>query len=278
AMLFEDGRFVDHWGPGASVPDVRRLETRMWFFYRAARYIDAGHESIHFGQVDLTGSADTDHAAWDELLTRVRKYARRRARRGLVLASAHTYGVVRDGRLLLDFHAWPLRPDEVIGEPEKAILRLEQDMGNLNGIYRRSKGGLTPSGWRTDALPYLVDFDNYGGIGPHPGEADLTSIWTWGYDEIAWFARQSEAYRNAWLRYAWNWVRENDPTGWVMMPGRRTLGNAPCVLDAPLQTADGSIDRATARMFNGATRSPANPLGFGVEQTIGEIWAEDGAG
>jgi hypothetical protein len=272
AMLFEDGRFVDHWGPGASVPDVRRVETQMWFFYRATRYVDAGHESIHFGQMELTGAADSNHDAWAGLLSRVRTYARRRARRGLVLASAHTYGLVRDEKLLLDFHAWPLRPDEVVDQPHHAILRLEQDLGNLSGIYRRSKGGVTPSGWRTTSLPYVVDFDNYGGVGPNPGEADLDSIWTWGYDEIAWFARQPESYRNNWLRYAWNWVRTNDPTGWVMMPGRRTLGNAPVILDSPLHTADGSIDRATARMFKGASRSTHNPLGFSIEETIKEIW------
>jgi hypothetical protein len=275
AMLFENGRFVDHWGPGASVPDVRRRETQLWFFYRAARYIDAGHESIHFGQMELTGAEDSNHDAWAELLSRVRRYARRNARRGLVLISAHTYGLVRDGKLLLDFHSWPLRPDEVVDQPQHAVLRLEQDLGNLSGIYRRSKGGVTPSGWYTDSLTYVVEFDNYGGVGPNPGEPDLSSIWTWGYDEIAWFARQPESYRNSWLRYAWDWVRANDPTGWVMMPGRRTLGNAPITLEAPLHTADGTIEQVKAWMFKGATRSTHNPAGFSVEETIKAIWNDD---
>jgi hypothetical protein len=53
AMLYPDGLFKGHWGRDASVPDMSQLETRMWFFYLAAAYINAGFEAIHFGQVEL---------------------------------------------------------------------------------------------------------------------------------------------------------------------------------------------------------------------------------
>lgn len=48
-MLYPDGRRKDHWGKGASVPDVSRSETRLWFYFLAASYIDIGIEAIHFG-------------------------------------------------------------------------------------------------------------------------------------------------------------------------------------------------------------------------------------
>ncbi len=34
-MLNQDGQYVDHWGSGASVPDISRLETRMFFYFMA---------------------------------------------------------------------------------------------------------------------------------------------------------------------------------------------------------------------------------------------------
>ncbi|MBT7214822.1 MAG: hypothetical protein HN869_06395, partial [Verrucomicrobia bacterium] len=52
-MLYSLGRRVDHWAEGSSVPDMSRLETRMWFFYVGKRWIDMGLEAIHFGQVEI---------------------------------------------------------------------------------------------------------------------------------------------------------------------------------------------------------------------------------
>ena len=63
-MLYTDGRYVDHWQPGASVPDITRLETQMFMYWHATFYIDAGFEGLHWGQVHLMGENDTDFAAW----------------------------------------------------------------------------------------------------------------------------------------------------------------------------------------------------------------------
>lgn len=252
-MLYSDGRFVNHWGDGASVPDMSKLETRMWFYYRARRYIDSGYEAIHFGQVHLMDQNDPGHVCWQDLLGRVRAYAARHARRHLVLCDAHTHGVVEDGRLLFDFHAYPLRIAEVPGKPEEGCLV----MGRIDSIYGRSKGGITPSGWPAESLPYLVEVDNYG-LGPRPGES-CGEWWTWGYDEIVWFARQDEVYRNEWLRYAWDWVRKHDPNGWFQMPAMRCLA-------APVNGRN---------YYYANTRSVANPDGFNQEETIKQIWGNE---
>ncbi len=277
-MVYADGRYVDHWGAGASVPDITRPETQMWFFYLAGSYIDLGIESLHIGQIMLIGRNDPDLKCWWDVLSRVRRYAAQFARRRFVLFDAHVssgvgcYGLPDDPslapggfrvgeHLLLDFHALPLRIKERSDQPYQAELAV----GHLDALYGRSMGGIAPSGWHCEALPYLVEFDNWGSSG-HGGESvagkigDLQGIndryWVWGWDEIGWFAHQSESERNAWLWYAWNWVKEHDSNGFVEMPGMRGLAD--------------SVGEVHEYYAN--TRSAACPQGFNQEETIRSIW------
>ena len=196
-MLYPEGQ-RRNWGANASVPDVSRPETKLWFYFLAASYIDIGFEAIHFGQVDIMNRNDRDLAHWAQTLTLVRAYAAKHARRHMVVCDGHvpSGGMVREGRLLLDFHSFPLRIMEVPDLPNEAILKV----GFSDGIYGRSKGGLTFSGWECEHLPYLVELDNYG-ASRQPGKAKAGGNWVWGYDEITWFAHQSKQYRNDWLHY-----------------------------------------------------------------------------
>jgi hypothetical protein len=178
-MLYADGHFVNHWGNGSSVPDMSRLETRMWFYFLATSYIDAGIEAIHFGQVGLMDNNDPGHAGWLDMLGRVRAYAHQHARRHLLICDAHTPtgGYVENGRLLFDFHSFPLRIMAVTNQPYRGVLQV----GYADSIFKRSKGGITPSGWTCEHLPYLVEFDNFGSHNPgKPGQ----SPFIWGWDEI----------------------------------------------------------------------------------------------
>jgi len=264
-MLFPDGRMVNHWRRGSSVPDISQLESKMWFFFLSASYINIGIEAIHVGQLDLMGRSDPKYRHWADVLQRVRNYASRKARRHWIILDAHVpkAGPVVDGKLLLDFHSFPLRPKEVADSPGQAMLAV----GYSDGLYLRSKGGTTPSGWKCEHLPYLVEFDNFGGTRT-PGQPSQTlraSIFTWGYDEITWFAHQAESYRNQWLRYAWDWLKEHDPDGHLQMPGGRMLTNGP-------QFPDGS---GKANWYFANTKSEACPRGSGQEETIKAIWASD---
>ncbi len=255
-MLYANGHFVDHWGPHASVPDMSRLETRLWFYFLGTRYIDAGIEAIHFGQVGLMDNHDPGHAGWIDLLNRIRAYAHHHARRHLVLCDAHTPtgGYVENGRLLFDFHAFPLRIMAVTNQPYKGVLQV----GYSDALYQRSKGGITPSGWSCEHLPYLVEFDNFGSR--NPGKAgDWPFIWGW--DEITWFALTPEKERNEWLHYAWNWLKQTDPVAHLEMPGSRVL--------SPGRNSSGPY------WYWANTLSPACPKGFNTEETIKEIWAAD---
>ena len=255
-MLYPDGRRKDHWRAGNSVPDVSRPETKLWFYFLARSYIDLGIEAIHFGQTELMNGNDRDLAHYAHVLGLIRSYAAKNARRHMLICDSHvpSGGLVRDGQLLMDFHSFPLRIKEQPDKPQEAILEL----GFSDGIYGRSKGGLTPSGWSCEHLPYLVEIDNWG-ASRHPGEAKQGGIWVWGYDEITWFAHQGERYRADWLRYASDWVRKTDPAGHLQMPGSRTMRS-------PL---DGK------RWYYANGPSPAVPEGLGDEVAIRAIWAAD---
>ena len=267
-MLYPDGRRVDQWGPGGSVPDVSRPETKLYFYFLARSFIDAGFEAIHYGQVEIMNGNDPDLTHWSQVFSLARAYAATHARRHMLLCDAHVPhgGLVRDGHLLLDFHAFPLRIMEVPDKPQEAILKI----GFSDGIYNRSRGGIAPSGWTCDHLPYLVEFDNYG-VSKQPGQARADGgkfNWVWGYDEITWFAQQNKEYRADWLRYAWHWVRTTDPNGYLEMPGSRQI----------------SRGRGAAHSYSGRrpwyhanNPSAAIPDGMGDEETIRAIWADDSA-
>ncbi len=254
-MLYVSGRFVNHWGNDASVPDMSRLETRMWFYFLATSYIDVGIEAVHFGQVGLIDNNDPGHAGWRDMLGRVRAYAHQHARRHLLICDAHTPtgGYVEQGKLLFDFHSFPLRIMAITNEPYRGKL----EVGYADSIFLRSKGGVTPSGWSCDHLPYLVEFDNFGSH--NPGKLSA-SPFIWGWDEITWFALLPESDRNQWLRYAWNWVKTTDPNGHLEMPGSRIL--SPGRRDGP-------------HWYWANTKSEACPNGFNTEATIKQIWADE---
>jgi hypothetical protein len=275
-MLYPDGSRVDQWRQGSSVPDVSQPETKLYFYFLAASFIDAGFEAIHFGQVEIMNGNDPDLTSWSQIFTLVRAYAAKHARRHMLICNAHVPdgGLVRDGHLLLDFHAFPLRIMEVPDKPQEAILKV----GFSDSIYKRSKGGIAPSGWTCRHLPYLVEFDNYG-VSKQPGQPQADGgrfNWVWGYDEITWFAHQSDQYRAAWLLYAWNWVRTTDPNGYLEMPGSRgiTNGHLATLGDGTASSSSGARPR---RWYHANNPSAAVPGGMGDEETIRAIWAADSA-
>ena len=258
AMLFPSGKFRNQWGPNAAVPNICQMETKLWFYYLATKYIDIGCEALHFGQEALVGEEDKNYDNWWELLTHVRQYAKVHARRHMVICDAHTpRGGPRHGEnLLFDVHAFPLRIEDVPDKPQEGRLRI----GYIDSFYGRSHGGITPSGWRCEHLPYLVEFDNWGSSGGKEGQ-HAGDGWTWGYDEICWYAHQPESYRNAWLKYALDWLRENDPNAFLEMPGSRCLA-------ASVDRADGT----KLAWYYANRKSAACPDGFNQEDTIKTLW------
>ncbi|MEI7731857.1 MAG: hypothetical protein WCO56_19955 [Verrucomicrobiota bacterium] len=243
-MVFADNPIIKR---PFTVPDITKLETQLWYYYLATSQIDAGMESIHWGYFEPQAVNDkaSRYANYYDMLARVRLYARTHARRHFVLCNADTGPTIVVGdKLLFDFGSAPLggcKPKVVFEQPQKVI---------LTGKYNSGRG-ITPSGWKTAKLPFLIHFDNTGRQGPPD-----TGIW--GRDEITWFANQPEAYRNEFLRYADNYISTMwpDNVGHLEMPGNRIITPA----------INGNRNYiANARALN--------PLGFNQEETIRQIWS-----
>ena len=240
-------------GGRGGVPIVNNLETQMWYYFVAASYIDAGCEAFHLGQVELIGADDPDKIYYAPLLQKIRKYAKKNARRHYVILDGHTPygGFIKEGVSLLDFNSFPLRIKEIEDKPYEGKL----EIGYLDAIFGKSKGAISPSGWKAESMPYLVEFDNFG----RAKETNVSTIDThfiWGWDEISWFALQPEEYRNEWLWYAFDWLRENDPNGHLQMPLIRMI----------------SCPNETLRSYFANTKSEKCPVGYSQEETIKKIW------
>jgi len=242
---------------GGRCPMVNNPETKLWFYYLAKSYIDTGIEAFHLGQVELIGRDDPDKIHYKEILDMIRDYAKKNARRHYVLLDGHTPygGFLKDGISLLDFNSFPLRIKEVADKPMEGVL----EVGHSDGLFQKSKGGISPGGWKAESMPYLVEFDNFGiRRNPEPGIAVIEDHYCWGYDDITWFASQDEEYRNKWLWYAFDWLRETDPNGHLQM----------CVI----RMISGPLGEQSYRSYFANTRSVACPVGYSQEETIREIW------
>lgn len=222
-MLYENGLYRNHWGRGGSVPDITRLETKLWFLYLVGSYVKIGVEAIHLGQVKLMGANDPEMEVWADFIKFLRKFADCHARRNKIIFDAHTPdgSMLYKGESLLDFNSFPLRiKEDRLDEPEKMKGILE--VGHTDSIYKRSAGCKTPDGWSCASLPYLVEFDNFG-ISNHAGKADLNDHFIWGYDEITWLYLQPQEERERWLEYAHKWIKKTDKNGHLQMPATRIL-------------------------------------------------------
>lgn len=252
-MLNDSGKLVDHWRKGSSVPDISKSEAQLWFYYLAASYMNVGCEAFHLGQVELIGMNDPKRDSWLRLLTKIREYAGKHARRNWVLLDAHVPygGMVKEGVSLIDFNSFPLRIKEIPEKPFESKL----EVNYLDGLYNKSKGCSSPSKWDCKNLPYLVEFDNYG-RGKSPNVADTTSHFVWGWDEISWFSLQTEEYRNHWLEYAFNWIKETDTNGHLQMPVSRMI----------------SCPNETMGSYRANSKSQVCPIGYSQEETIKKLW------
>ncbi len=265
AMCFDTGSFKDQWGAGTSVPDITKLETQLFFYYRACEYIKLGYEGLHMGQVHLIGSEDAGWENWTYLLTKIREFAKENARRHFVFINAHTHGIYDyDGFLMFDFHMYPSRPanegTEAHAPTEDNPQRAYYDKYYNDSIYGNSKGGSTHSGWQCESLPYLVEIDNWGVDSENLFVPNFPDTECWGMDEISWFANQPDWYRHYFLQYAYDYVTNTaEGDGFFAMPGQRVA----TVFDAQ-KNKIGDTYRAY--------KSENHPKGFDDQQIIKQIW------
>ena len=252
-------------GKCGAMPDLNRDEARMWFYYRATRYIDCGYEALHMGQVHLYTAEDPGMKKTFELFQMIRDYAAIHARRHKVLLDAHTHGVSVNGKLLFDYHAMPF-----------TRAPLEYYEGTRLVLVREgfSEGGENPNGWNSDQMPYLMEYDNWGGRmfdDASKYTRHQMALWQWwGYDQIGWFANQSADVRNHFIEYTYRWTQVNNPHAFFEMPLRRMLSDARVTMT---RADNGVTDVNENYQINNP--SVGCPMGFGQEDVAKACW-DDG--
>lgn len=199
-------------------PDISRTECQLWFYYRAISYIDCGAEAFHMGQIHIYTACDRDYSGISKVIDLMREYGRKNARRHKILLDAHSHSIVKNGRSLLDYNAMPYTRFPVLDRPgEKLVLVREGKSG----------GGINPDGEYVKILPFLYEYDNWGGKDEwaHNNLSYEQRAWAqwWGYDQIRWFAEQPEEERNKFLDYTYKWTAVNNPDAFFAFPLRRPM-------------------------------------------------------
>jgi hypothetical protein len=181
----------------------------------------------------------------------------------MILLDAHTHGVNVNGKLLFDFHSMPYSRMPILDVPGEKLAFVREGF---------SEGGITPSGWKCDTLPMLMEYDNWGGkffneADPITYEQRAWKEW-WGYDQITWFASQDEESRNSFLEYTYKWTAISLVNAYFQMPVRRTLGN--CQIKKLVYGKE-----MLSNCYQANMPSENCPLGYGQEETIKRIWESD---
>ena len=240
--------------PGNGMPDISRLETQLWFYYRGKMYIDCGYEAFHMGQIHLYSAKDRAYRGIGRVIEMLRAYGKAHARRHKVLFDAHSHSLVVNGKSLLDYNAMPFTRYPVLDRPgEKLVLVREGKSG----------AGVSPEGVYEKALPFLYEYDNWGGrdhwAHAHQTEAELAWNQWWGGDQISWFACQDEASRNTFLDYTFKWTAVNNPDAFFAFPLMRGLG----------PSCDGQ-----EQIYKLNNRSESCPAGFSQEDAAAKLLHE----
>ena len=223
--LFKDGYGVDYWEKDHHIPDITTTEMQMFVYYRACSFIDVGFEALHLGQVLLTGRSDPENIVYTRLIQMIREYAKTHARRGYVLINAHNNRFTSpDGKMLVDMIVAPVRVHAAKDEVNHAVSETNPQRCDIepgywgDSIYCSGISGTSPSGWYAEKYPYLVEFDNYGGI---MGDTTDKDSYVWGRDEIAWYAAQPAWYRREFMKFLVKKIDDYNENGHVSIVGFR---------------------------------------------------------
>lgn len=248
------------------VPDITKLFTQMWIYYRATRYISIGYEAVHFGQFAVMNDNDICNYNWGITLKRIREFAKNGspefnlpgARRGIVICDAHTPGLEEDfdapyfnctDTLLFDLLSFPsvIQEGYKVNNPDNYFDGYDRTCyvdGDVKpSLLTHGYGGITASEWgwtaeESNPIPMIIELDEGQSHSVCEGENTSGNFecqsdqdpaierprWLiWGWDEITYFALQSESYRNYLLSYFYETIHQTDKNAFFQIPLRRNL-------------------------------------------------------
>ncbi len=225
---------VDPSGADYYTPDMSKLESQMWFYYRGVQQIDAGFEALHLGSAPSMSNTDVKQGfkGWKRLCDLLHEYAKTHARRGWVILNAHNLHnmATPEGELFFDYNPWMLCASipeyEVDGSPEIGNPQeLVIDTKNPITMFMITQKGKHPLGYYTEAQVGVAELDNYGDLVDIMDKAQTNPSGShpWGYCEVKWFALQPDDYRHYWVKYAIDKSLES-PNFYINIPLCRAAG------------------------------------------------------
>ena len=189
-------RYFGRWdkdanGDIASPPDITMLETQLWFAYLISEYIDAGFESIMFGQIGMVGKRDKGYACTHAMAEFAKQYAAGRGYRHAVFLSTHLSQADYKGKPIFTHMTWPSRLFYTDRYPFGMECGLNAPEDGVHKCVKEYRALLnTPHD-----LPILIEIDNYGRVPPGTGYACTPE----GDDEITAYMQKPTSARAAFL-------------------------------------------------------------------------------
>lgn len=222
------------------VPDLNKIETRMWFYYVSRIYIDLGFTALHYGWIDTMIINDNGNAKTFHLTNEVRDYALSLG--SFVIIDAHIDEPLYSPPpyLVFDFVSSPIRPNETgvesgncAGDYYAKLYKYPYVSGDRCNILNNNPGGVTPMNFSDRNSPYMLEFDHFDEKPLDPIQSTpLNCYHSWGRDDIGWFNLLQEPCQQVILEEFYCDVRNFDYRGYQQMPGRQVvihndIGNPP---------------------------------------------------
>lgn len=209
-------------------PDLNKIETRMWYYYLATKYLDFGYTALHMGQIKIISEFDAGKSKTYNLFQRIRNYAS--TNHSFVIIDAHTDKDLyfeNTNKLLLDFNSFPIRPTDTyaneLGDLCHDDYRIQ--LVGSEGLYNKSTGGMSPMGCYYEQTPYFVEIDHYDPYPGNIGQLYPEEYIVWGYDELNYFHNLSAGCKLDFVNYAYSRVQEIDYNGFFQLQGRHGIGS-----------------------------------------------------
>ncbi|MEM1321701.1 MAG: T9SS type A sorting domain-containing protein [Bacteroidota bacterium] len=216
-------------------PDIKLIETRMYFYFLATKYIDLGYRSIHWGQYWMYQNSQTPNRAehFYELFEKLRTYVAQNDQFGQpwVLMNADTEGECYNGLLIFDFHNRPSRISEVWQERMDGELHTLVLPDHPSANYGRSLAGTTAYGNDyPDGTPYRIGPDSDSLKDEMACETFTKGIGnkeTWGLTEQRWLLQRDRQFRKDWLIHAYCRTNSIDRHAWFKFRAKVTTSYCP---------------------------------------------------
>jgi len=229
--------------PDCGVPDISRIETKMYMYYVAMRFINCG-----FSAIDMSHNMakymqnDPTYEHTYSLIMKIKEYAKNtNGEQFLIGGGTEKLKVAGTDNLLFDYIFTPMRPVDTTGyftqenACSKDPLEAYIDPDGHGDQPFNDTGGVTPNGCEIeDCVPILLDFDHHEGIETDaidgPGVADTLHYSVYGYDESAWWDHLSPDCQNDWFTYYYcNLDNAINCRTYLLIPGRITANPWPSV-------------------------------------------------